>query len=163
MTFRTLFGDFAAFGLPDPGYTVQHIAPDKIHAGTIPSLLQSPNSAFPNCCCVAYIGQPVRTDSDWSETFFVNLNLEFMVNAATEEECNARIQRTLEAAHSVLTSDENRKLPELDGTTLVAPIRESPRVAISELFARHPNNNPNERFFWQGGILTYTIEKITSY
>lgn len=154
---------FAAFGVADPGFTVQHILPQNIHSGTIPSLLQSDADEFPNCCSVAYIGQPARTDSDWSELYYVNLNLEFMVNAATEEECNARIQRTLEAAHSVLISEKARRLPELDGNNLVPPIQGTPRVGISELFARHPNNDPNRRFFWQGGTLTYTVEKISSY
>lgn len=154
---------FAAFGVPDPGFVVQYILPENIHSGTIPSLLQSGPEEFPNCCCIAYIGQPVRTDSDWSELYYVNLNIEFMVNAATEEECNARIQRTLEAGHSVLISEEARKLPELDGNNLVSPIQGTPRIGVSELFARHPNNDPNLRFFWQGGTLTYTIEKIAGY
>jgi hypothetical protein len=154
---------FAAFGVTDPGYTIDHILPANIHSGTIPSLLQSPDSGFPNCCCIAYIGQPIRTDSDWSEEFYVNLNLEFMVNAATEEECNARIQRTLEAAHSVLISEDARRLPELDGKNLVSPIQGAPRVSVSELFARHPGADPNLRFFWQGGVLTYTVQKIVSY
>lgn len=154
---------FAAFGKTDPGFTVQHISADNIHSGTIPSLLQSPDSGFPNCCCIAYIGQPIRTDSDWSELFYVNLNLEFMVNASTEEECNARIQRTLEAAHSVLASEEARKLPELNGNNLVSPIQGAPRIGISELFVRHEGGDPNKRFFWQGGTLTYTVEKVSSY
>lgn len=154
---------YAAMGRPDPGFTLEPVLPENVHSGTIPSLLRSPRSAFPNCCTIAYAGQPVRTGSDFAELYVIVLNIEFMVSSADEEECNARIQRTLEAGHSVLLSDKARRLPEPGGGNLVSPIQSTPAYSVSELFVRHENQDPNKRFFWQGGTLSYTVEKVASY
>jgi hypothetical protein len=155
---------FSVTGRPNPGFTVEHIAPDNVYSGTIPSLITSPPSSYPNLCVIAYVGSPIGTQSDWTETYSITLALEFMVKSLTDEEMvNARIQRTLEAGHSVLTSDENRRIPDFDGNSLVPQISSKPTVTISDVFVRHTSSDPNDRSFYQHGSLTYRVDKFSSY
>lgn len=155
---------FAAVGRPDPGFSLEPIPPDNIYSGIIPSLITSPSSSYPNLCVIAYIATPVGTDSDWHENYQITLALEFMVKSLTNEELvNARIHRTLEAGHNVLTSDRNRKIPDYDGNSLVPQISSKPQVTISDVFVRHTTSDPNDRSFYQHGSLTYRVEKFSGY
>lgn len=155
---------FAATGRPDPGFTVEHIRPDNIYSGTIPSLIKSPASNYPNLCVIAYIASPSGEDTDWGERYLLTVALEFMVKSLIlEEEVNARIQRTLEAGNKVLTSDENRRIPDFDGASLVPQIATKPQVTISDVFVRHITSDPNAGSFYQHGSLTYRVEKFSTY
>jgi hypothetical protein len=155
---------FAATGRPDPGFTIEHIQPANVYSGTIPSLITSPPSSYPNLCVIAYVASPIGVTSDWTEMYSITLALEFMVKSLTDEELvNARIQRTLEAGHTVLTSDENRRIPDYDGNSLVPQISSKPTVTISDVFVRHTSSDPNDRSFYQHGSLTYRVDKFSSY
>lgn len=153
----------AAIGRPDPGFTIEHIAPDNVYSGTIPSLITSPAENFPNCSVIAYVAAPTGADQDVMERYSITLAVEFMVkHLSSEEVVNTRIQRTLEAAHSVLISDENRRIPDFDGP-LVPQISSMPTVTISDVFVRHTSGDPTERSFYQHGSLTYRIDKFAGY
>ena len=153
----------AAVGRPDPDFTIEHIPPDNVYAGTIPSLIQSGPEKFPNCSVIAYVATPAGVDQDVLEHYSIILAVEFMVKHLTSEEVvNTRIQRTLEAAHSVLISDENRRIPDFDGP-LVPTISSMPTVTISDVFVIHPGGSPTERNFYQHGSLTYRIDKYSAY
>jgi hypothetical protein len=95
----------------------------------------------------------------------VNLSVELMVKSQkSEEEVNARIQRTIEAAHSVLVSGSKRRIPEgNEGEYLVPQISGTPTATIGDVFVRHENTDPEDRWFWQGGRLQYSIDKIMNY
>lgn len=149
--------------MPDD-YAVEHIAADNIYSGTIPSLITSPASFFPNLSVIAYIGNPIGTNDDWMEHYVLTVNLEFMVKSLKSEELvNSRIDRTLEAAHSVLTSDYARTIPDLDGKSLVPRIGAMPTVTVSDVFVRHTTSDPNDRSFYQHGALTYRVDKFSGY
>ena len=160
---------FSAMGRANPQFTCEMVSPDNMYSGTIPSLISSPREAYPNLCVIAYIAAPRRTDDDWCETYDLALAVEIMVKSErSEEEVNARIQRTIEAAHSVLTSDKTRRIPEgNDGENLVPQISNTPNVTIGDVFVKHgsaiTDTDPNDRWFWQGGRLQYSMEKLISY
>lgn len=155
---------FAAMGIADPGFSVEHIQTRNIHSGTIPSLITSPESDFPNLCVIAYIASPSESTDDWMDHYSITLAAEFMVKSLSDEELvNARIQRTLEAGNSVLTSDINRHVPEIDGVALVPQISGKPTVTISDVFVRHTSGDPNARSFYQHGSLTYRIDKWSGF
>lgn len=155
---------FAALGRPDPGFSVEYINSDNIYSGTIPSLITSPASFYPNLSVIAYVATPGGGNDDWMERYQITLACEFMVKSLTnEEEVNARIQRTLEAGHRVLSSERNRKIPEFDGESLVPQIASMPTVTISDVFVRHTSGDPNSRSFYQHGSLTYRIDKFSGY
>lgn len=155
---------FAAMGRTDPGYTIEPILVDNIHSGTIPSLINSPPTAFPNLCVIAYNAVPMGPNDDWMERYNITVTLEFMVKSLTDEDLvNARIQRTLEAGHAVLTSDYARRIPEESGDVLVPQISSMPTATISDVFVRHVSSDPNDRSFYQHGTLTYRIDKYSSY
>jgi len=156
---------YSAMGRSNHGITVESFPGDNFYSGTIPSLISAPLSSYPNCCCIAYIANPQATDNDWAEMYNVVLAIELMVKSErSEEEVNARIQRTVEAAHSVLTSDKNRRIPEGNsGANLVPQIQNTPSVTIGDVFVRHEGTDANNRWFWQGGRLQYLMEKLVAY
>ena len=154
----------AAVGRPDPGFTIERIQTQNIYSGVIPSLITSPPSSYPNLCVIAYIGTPIGTNSDMTDMYQFTLALEFMVKSLTNEELvNSRIHRTLEAGHNVLTSDQNRYIPDYDGSNLVPQISSKPVVTISDVFVRHTTSDPNERSFYQHGSLTYRVDRFSGY
>lgn len=155
---------FAATGRSDPGFTLEAIPAANIYSGTIPSLITAPASGYPNICVIAYQGQPIGVDDDWNERYAITLSVEIMVKSLIlEEEVNSRIQRTLEAAHNVLLSENARRIPDLDGEPLCLQISQKPVVTISDVFVRHTNADPNARSFYQHGSLTYRVEKFSAY
>lgn len=159
----TAFFAVANREMPDD-YFAEHIAPDNIYPGTIPSLITSPASSFPNLSVIAYVGNPIGTNDDWMEHYALTVNLEFMVKSLKSEELvNSRIQRTLEAAHSVLTSDYARTIPDLDGASLVPRIGSMPTATVSDVFVRHTTSDPGDRSFYQHGALTYRVDKFSGY
>jgi len=154
---------FSAFGRTNPNWTLERISPDNIFSGIIPSLIDSPPENYPNICVIAYAANPSGS-SDWGERYLQAVEVQFMVKSLTdEEEVNARIQRTLEAAHSVLISDENRRIPDFDDASIVPQISSMPAVEISGVFVRHLSTDPTDRSFYQHGTLTYRIEKFSTY
>jgi hypothetical protein len=155
---------FAHMGRPDPGMELEYIAIENVYSGTIPSLITSPPSAYPNLSVMAYHAVPVGQSDDWMEHYLCTVSLDFMVKSLRSEEAvNARIQRTLEAGHSVLTSDYARRIPELSGEVLVPQISAMPMVEISDVFVRHTTSDPNDRSFYQHGSLTYRVDKFSTY
>lgn len=156
---------YSAMGRANPGITVENIAPDNMYPGTIPSLIDAPIENYPNLCSLAYIGTPQPSNDDWGEMYSVSLIIEVMVKSIkSEEEVNARIQRTLEAVNSVLKSNDNRRLPEgNDGENLVTQISRVPLKTIGEVFVKHQGTDPNARWYHQGGSLTYQVDKFSRY
>lgn len=155
---------YAAAGRTNPMFSVEHIASEHVYSGTIPSLINSPAENFPNCSVIAYIANPMSLSDDEMERYSITLAVEFLVRADNEEEVNVRIQRTLEAAHSVLTSYENRQIPEGNGgTPLVTRMGNMPVVTISDVFVRHTNTSPTARDFYQHGSLTYRADKYAGF
>lgn len=154
----------ATVGRPDPGFELEEIQPQNIYSGTIPSLITSPPSAYPNLSVIAYVASPVGISDDVIEAYQITLALEFMVKSLDSEEVvNARIHRTLEAGHNVLTSDRNRRIPDFDDESIVPTISSKPTVTISDVFVRHTTSDPSDRSFYQHGSLTYRVDKYSSY
>jgi hypothetical protein len=160
---------FDAMNQENPEFVVEYIAPDNFYSGTIPSLISAPRSSYPNLCVIAYIATPRMNTEDWGELYQLNLAIEIMVKSEkSEQEVNSRIQRTLEAAHIVLTSDKARRIPDEDGVGIVPQIAVNPTATIGDVFVRHEgvgemSADPDARWFWQGGSLTYQIDKFMCY
>jgi hypothetical protein len=158
---------YAAMGRENPAYSCEPIAPDSFYVGTIPSLMKGPPESYPNCSVIAYMATPIPTDNDWAEMYNATLAVELLVKGYNEHEVNARIQRTVEAAHSVLISDKNRRIPDADGTALTPQISNTPTITIGDVFVGHGSNmydaSEQIRWYWQGGRLQYQMERFTSY
>ncbi len=156
---------YAALGRTDPSITVESIPPDNFYPGTIPSLIVAPLERYPNVCCIAYVAVPQQTDNDWGELYRLTLGVEMMVKSErSEEEVNARIQRTVEAAHAVFTSDANRRLPEgSGGENLVWQLGNTPVASIGDVFVRHEGTDASNRWYWQGGRLEYIVDRYVDY
>jgi hypothetical protein len=156
---------FAAIERDQEPFECENIAADHFYSGTIPSLIEKPMEDYPNLCVIAYISTPTLLSSDYVERYAITLAVEIMVKSETsEEEVNARIQRTLEAANYVMTSEKNRRIPEgNDGNPLVPQISRGPSATIGDVFVKHKGQDPDARWFYQGGSLTYLIEKFAPY
>lgn len=156
---------YADLGRPSPGFTVEHIDQANMYAGTVPSLINAAVSRYPNLCTIAYIADPKRSSDDWGDNYSITLNVEVMVKSDNfgddlshlgEEQVNSRIQKTLEAVHEVMMDHKT-----LDN--LVEGISAAPRQTIGEVFIRRVENSRGDRWMWQGGVLTYIIDKYVSF
>jgi len=156
---------FTAVGRDQDPFVCEHIASDNIYSGTIPSLIEKPNEFYPNCCVIAYIGSPISNSSDFVDCYGITIAIEIMVKSeSSEEEVNARIHRTLEAANSIMVTEKHRGFPEgNDGAPIVPKISRPAMVTIGEIFIKHSGTDPNARTFYQGGSLNYLAEKFSPY
>lgn len=154
---------WALLGRGTPGWTVEQIPNANFHAGTKPSLmaavagLETPDiTAYPNVVSFAYRGDPKRSNDDTGENYTIALSVEIIVKSLTsEEECNTRIQKTLEAAHLTLLDDRNLKRSIND---LPAPLQ-----SIGDLFVRLDPRDSKQRWYFQGGVLQYTIDRYVDF
>jgi hypothetical protein len=154
-----------ALGRSNPNWTVEQIANENFYPGTIPSLINAPIDKYPNCAVDCFRGDPKTTSDDLGENYTHRLLVEIMVKSGTfdpsptdltggiliEQECNSRINKTLDAAH--LTLKENRHL----NNTI--PELPAPSVTTGDLFIRRAENGQGERWYWQGGTLEYNLDK----
>lgn len=153
---------WTALGRGTPGWTVETIRPENFFPGTIPSLINTiigpgeldPNK-YPNICTIAYRGDPKRSSDDTGEMYSITLAIEVIVKSKKEEvEVNTRIQKTLEAINLVL--EENRTL---NGKILDLL---APTQTIGDVFAVRSPHDKEERWFFQGGVLEYKVDKFTN-
>lgn len=156
---------YADLSRPSPGFTVEDISQANMYAGTVPSLINAKVDRYPNLCTIAYRADPKRSNDDWGDNYTITLNVEVMVKSDNfgddlshlgEEQVNSRIQKTLEAVHEVLMDHKT-----LDN--LVESINPAPRQTIGEVFIRRTENARGDRWMWQGGVLTYLIDKYVSF
>lgn len=154
---------WAALGRGTPGWTVETVPIANFHAGAKPSLmaavagLETPDiTAYPNVVTFAYRGDPRRSNDDTGEIYTITLSVEIIVKSVkSEEECNNRIQKTLEAAHLSLL--ENR---DLNNTIIDLP---PPLQSIGDLFVRLDPRDSKQRWYFQGGVLQYSIDKYIDF
>lgn len=138
---------------------VEPIADENFHAGTIPSLINSPVEGYPNLCAVCYIANPPGSTDDEGELYSNVLAIEVMVKSlVSEEEVNSRIQKTLDAVHlTFMDSLENRTLNN------TVPKLNAPRQTIGDVFPRLERTSHGDRWWWQGGAVEYVVNKFVDF
>ena len=150
---------YARINRDDPKVSVETIAVDNFYVGHVPSLIQAPLDKYPNCAVLAVQGDSVNSSSDWAETYGVTLWVELMCKSVdSEEEVNSRLLRTMEAAHSVMMSGDNRRLG-----GMVSSISNTPSVTVGDVFVRRESHGHGDRWFWQGARLAYQVQKELLY
>lgn len=148
---------YAALSRPNPDWTVELIAAENFHPGTLKGLIKAPITKFPNVCTICYIAEPPGTDEDRGELYRDVMAIEIMVKSEeSEEEVNSRIQKTLDAAHLVIW--ENRTL-----NNTVPEISYPPTVNVGDVQIRREKDGTGLEWFWQGGSLEYVVDKYVSY
>jgi hypothetical protein len=155
---------FTSLGRGNATWTVETIANENFYPGTIPSLINAPIEKYPNVCVVCYQATPKPSTDDLGENYTDILAVEIMVKSGSfdpdtnlslgifyEQEVNSRIHKTLDAAHMTLLNNRhlNNTIPELP----------APEVAIGDLFIRRLEGGSGDRWYWQGGSLTYQLDK----
>ena len=156
-----------ALGRSAATWTVESIPNENFYAGTIPSLINAPIEKYPNICVVCYQAEPKPSSDDTAENYTHTLAVEIMVRSGSfnpdanlseglfyEQEVNSRIQKTLDAAH--LTILDNRRLNN------TVPELPAPIVNIGDLFVRRAAEGSGDRWYWQGGSLTYNLDKYVN-
>lgn len=154
----------AALGRGTSTWTVETVANENFYPGTIPSLIDAPIDKYPNVCTVCYRGDPKISEDDTGENYTDTLAIEIMVKSGTfdpdanltgglyyEQEVNSRIQKTLDAAHLTILADRTL------GNTI--PALPAPTATIGDIFTRRTERGRGERWYWQGGSLTYQLDK----
>jgi hypothetical protein len=152
----------------DPMFAAEHIPGDNFYAGHVPGLINAPVAKYPNVACIANSGTPQESTDDWGEMYTLTLAVEIMckshsIGDADDEtqaqlEVNARVQRTMEAVHAVLSTETNRTLG-----GLVPKIAATPAVIVSDVFTRREEKSRGPKWFWQGARLEYAVDKYSGY
>lgn len=142
-----------ALGRGTVDWTPEQVPDENFHAGSVPSLIDAPIENYPNVACIAYVATPRRSSDDHGEEYAVTLAVELMVKSVNSEaEVNSRINKFSDAAHRVLL--ENRTLNNL------VPDIGAPAGTTGDVFIRRKEKGSGDRWYWQGGALTYTLDKF---
>ncbi len=143
----------AATGSTPEYVEIEYVAAEHYYAGHKPSLIENPTpSDYPNVAVMCYQGRPSAEVYDQASNFVVNCDIEAMVKGASEAETDARMHRTTEAIHNVLTNN-NR----LDGLT--SGWDNDPVIQITDIFKKREENSYGDEWFWQAVRLRYTTTK----
>lgn|SRR5574342_622580 len=150
---------WAALNRGNEEWFVESFDDKNFYAGTIPSLINAPIEKYPNLCAICYIANPPGSTDDTGEFYNDLLAIEVMVKSInSEEEVNSRIQKTLDAIHlTFMDSHENRTL-----NNTILPLN-APRQTIGDVFIRREKTSVGEKWFWQGGVLEYTLQKYVDF
>lgn len=155
---------YSGLGRSNPGFTVEQIPNSNFIPGVITSVINQPISFFPNVCCIAYRADPKRSTDDTGENYTIRLAIEVLVKSDNfnndnshlgEEQVNSRIQKTLEAVHQVILD-----FPTLNNTV---PNIGAPTKTIGNCDVRREKDGTGKRWFWQGGMLEYPVDKYVNF
>lgn len=148
----------AALGRATTSYQLEHVQDQNFYAGHVPSLIDADKGRYPNVAVMGFQVIPQGTGEDYGEQFRIQLAVEVMAKSdSSEEEVNSRILRTVDSVHRVLMSGPGRNL-----SNTVSRLHDVPQVVISDVFAVMETNS-QERWLWQGGRLTYNVDKFATY
>jgi len=138
---------------------VEEIANENFYAGNIPSLINSPIDNYPNVATICYTATPPGSFDDDGELYQNLLSIEVMVKSInSEQEVNSRIMKTLDAIHlTFMDSLENRTL-----YNTVSRLN-APRQSVGDVFVRKERVATGDRWYWQGGVLEYTVAKFVDF
>ncbi len=150
---------WAALNRGNQDWFVERIEDRNFYPGSIPSLINSAIENYPNVAVICYDANPPGSRDDEGELYNDVLLIEVMVKSiVSEEEVNSRIQKTLDAIHlTFMDSLENRTL----NNTI--PRLNAPRQTIGDVFIRREKTNLGDRWYWQGGTLTYAVQKFVDF
>lgn len=143
----------------DQGWFVENIEDRNFYSGSVPSLINSAIENYPNIATLCYDAAPPLSRDDDGELYNDTLLIEVMVKSiVSEEEVNSRIQKTLDAVHlTFMDSLENRTL-----NNTISKLN-APRQTIGDVFIRRERTNIGDKWFWQGGTLTYSVQKFVDF
>lgn len=150
---------WSALNRGNQSWFVETIEDFNFYAGNIPSLINAPIDNYPNVSAICYIANPPGSTDDHGEFYNNVLAIEVMVKSVnSEEEVNSRIQKTLDAIHlTFMDSNDNRTL----NNTI--PRLNAPRQTIGDVFIRKERTNYGEKWYWQGGVLEYIVNKFVDF
>jgi len=150
---------WAALNRGNEDWYVEPIEDMNFFAGTIPSLINAPIANYPNVSTICYIANPPGSSDDDGELYSNILAIEVMVKSInSEQEVNSRIQKTLDAIH--LTFMDNLENRTLNNTI---PKLNAPRQTVGDVFVRREKTNIGDKWFWQGGVLEYAVNKFVDF
>ncbi len=145
---------------------IERIDSQNFYDGHRPSLIDAPITLFPNVSAMAFQADPggVGSGTDQAEEFLRRLYIEIMCKSSPapadlpgyEQQVNRRIQRTTDAALTVLM--KNRRLNQT-----VFPLGITPSVRITEVFAGRIDKGSGDRFLWQGSRIELRSGKLTGW
>lgn len=143
---------YASIGRPAPDFSVESIANDNFYPGVVTSLINAPIDKYPNVSAYCWSAIPTTSRDDIAEEYAILVSIEVMVKSIESElEANSRIQKTLEAIHAVIVKNQS-----LNNT---ANTMNAPSKTMGDIFVRREEHSRGPRWFWQGGSLTYPVEK----
>lgn len=150
---------WASLNRGNQDWFVEKIEDYNFYSGSIPSLINSAIENYPNVAVICYEANPPNSRDDEGELYNDVLLIEVMVKSITsEEEINSRIQKTLDAIHlTFMDSLENRTL----NNTI--PRLNAPKQTIGDVFIRREKTNIGDKWYWQGGTLTYSVQKFVDF
>lgn len=135
---------------------IETVEPTNFYLGHNPSLVLAQVDKYPNVAVDAdRAGSSGNDDLDQGSMFGVSLYIEFMVRSEKdEEEVSDRAMRMLDAINAVMMSNKT-----LGGTT--HEIGETPIAQLSDVFVRNADAFYGKDWFWRGGRIEYTVEKVS--
>lgn len=134
---------------------IEVVASENFHLGHNPSLIEASVEKYPNVSVDAdRAGSSGNDDLDQGSMFGISLYIEFMVKSEkNEEEVSDRAMRMLDAINAVMMSNKT-----LGGST--HEIGTTPIAQLSDVFVRPGDTSYGKDWFWRGGRIEYTIDKV---
>lgn len=145
-------------GVPD--WSMENVPEENFHEGADPSLINSPIEYYPSVYVFCHQGNPTSSSDDTGELYAFTLDVELMAKSGSFTEvfdlnlanqASMRLNRLQEAVSLVIL--ENRTLG-----GLVTDIN-APSMSKSQIFVKREDKGKNPKFYWQGGVLRYTVFK----
>jgi hypothetical protein len=145
-------------GMPD--WSMEPVPETNFHEGAEPGLINAPLEYYPSVYVFCHNGTPTNSSDDTGELYAYTLDVEMMAKSGsfTEDfdlnlanQATMRLNRLQEAAALVML--ENRTL-----NGIVTEIN-APSFSKGQVFVRREDRGKNPKFYWQGGILRYTVYK----
>lgn len=138
--------------------TLEAIENPNFYLGHKPSLIEAPIEKYPNVAVDADRAGSSGSDLlDHASTFGISLYVEFMVKSiVSEEEVSARASRTLDAINLSMMSNRT-----LRGAT--HELGDTPNAQLSDVFVRKAETSYGDRWFWRGGRIEYSVQKVAQF
>lgn len=143
-----------------PNWSMESVPETNFHEGADPGLINAPIHYYPSVYVFCHMGAPTNSSDDTGELYSFTLDIELMAKSGsfTEDfnldlanQASMRLNRLQEAVSLVML--KNRTLG-----GIITDIN-APAMTKGEVFVRREDRGKNPKFYWQGGVLRYTVYK----
>jgi hypothetical protein len=136
---------------------LEPIESENFFEGHHPSLLDGLAPQYPNLTVMANEAQPRTEAFDQTSSYDIELVVELMVKADTEDLVSPRIRRTADAVNNVLSRDRTLKGVTFESTT-------PPRLMITDVMAgrEERGDRRQRRWWWSGARLEYAFARYSN-